>query len=605
MKRSGVRSRRGRRGVALLYALMASFAVATMVTGMFALTSSSKTLTEVRVRGTQARYLAEGAVEIAKNGVQTAIANWKTPTSGTATIQGVQVPYTVTATGLDTIRTDPAGIQTIVTGYAIEATASENGHSYTAHRLVNAEATPVFQFAVFYTNDLEINPGPNMTLGGRVHTNQDMYLNCGGTLTCNTNYVHAVGSIFRNRKDDPSLSEGTVLIRKYVQNPFSGSEPTVYTQMNSTSQMAGLGITTTSGYDARFDQNVDTNGDGDFTDPGDWQKWVLGALALWGPPTGYSTASGNTVMDSAHGVGEAEVPYIGSIKMFEPTTGGDYAWDLVSQSYQPVAPGTGTHAKGYYHSQAGLTILTNAAGTSWKAYNASGADVTAALSASGAVALRSLYDARQAGSSAVSTKVKVTEIDVAKLNTSGLYPSNGLLYAASYGAGTGTNAKGIKLKNGSQLSGKLTVVSENSIYIQGDFNTTNKKGAAVIADAVNLLSNSWSDSKTSSSGLPTASATTYNVAMISGNQDTVGSTYNGGLENLPRFHENWSGKNCTIRGSFVNTWLSQYATSTWVYGGNRYTAPNRVWSYDVAFNTVANLPPYTPMAVTVVDAAVW
>lgn len=605
MKNITIRSKGTRRGMALLYSLLASFAVATMVTGMFAVTFSSRGVTEVQVKGGQARYLAEGAIEVAKNAVQAAIANWSTPAGGTATINGTQIPYTVTPTGLNTIRTDPAGIQTIVTGYALEATVAQNGHSYTAHRLINAEATPVFQFAVFYTNDLEINPGPNMTLGGRVHTNQDMYLNCGGTLTFNTNYVRAVGSIFRNRKDDPSLSQGTVQIRQYVDNPFAPGTP-YYVNMNSISQMAALGIATTSGYDANFDQNIDMNGDGDFDDPGDWQKWSLGALDLWDPHSSYTGAYGNTVMDSAHGVKEAETPYIGSIKMFEPVSGGNYAWDAATASYLPVAPGTGTHDKGYYHDQAGLSIITNAAGTTWKAYDATGADVTAALSASGAVSLTSLYDARQAGSSSVSTKVKITEIDIAKLNASGLFPSNGLIYAAGYGSGTGTDANGIKLKNGSQLNGKLTVVSENSMYIQGDYNTINKKGAAVIADAVNLLSNSWNDSKTNTSGLPSASNTTYNVAMISGNQDTTaGGQYNGGLENLPRFHENWSGKNCTIKGSFVNTWLSQYATGNWVYGGNKYTAPNRVWSYDTAFNSVANLPPYTPMAVSAVDAAVW
>jgi hypothetical protein len=122
------------------------------------------------------------------------------------------------------------------------------------------------------------------------------------------------------------------------------------------------------------------------------------------------------------------------------------------------------------------------------------------------------------------------------------------------------------------------VVSENSLYIQGDYNTVNKVGASVIADAVNLLSNSWNDSKTKGN-LPTASNTTYNVAMISGNLNTVtNGQYNGGLENLPRFHENWTGKQATITGSLVNTWTSQFATGTWAIGGDRYTAPNRVWT---------------------------
>jgi hypothetical protein len=75
-----------------------------------------------------------------------------------------------------------------------------------AHRIVNVEATPIFQFAVFYTDDLEIFPGANMRLGGRVHTNADMYMGSNGTLTVDSNYCRAIGGIYRNRKDDPAAS---------------------------------------------------------------------------------------------------------------------------------------------------------------------------------------------------------------------------------------------------------------------------------------------------------------------------------------------------------------------------------------------------------------
>jgi hypothetical protein len=603
MRRRIISSKSERRGVALLYSLLAAFAAATMLSSIFALTLSSKVVTDVKVKGGQARYLAEGAIEVGKNAMQASIANWQAPTGATATINGTPVPYTVAATGFNTIATDKAGIQTIVMGYELTSTATVNGNTYTAHRLINSEATPVFQFAVFYTNDLEINPGPNMTLGGRVHSNKDMYLNCGGTLTCNTNYVHAAGSIYRNRKDDPTLSQGTVNIRNYVVNPFSGTEPVKYTTMNSASQMAALGVSTTSGYDARFTTGWDANKDNDFSDPGDWLPWSSGPLSYWGPPPGYTAGSGSTVMDNAHGVSNAAVPQSGSIAMFEPKTGGNYYFDTSSGTYQPCAPGTGTHAMGYYHGQAGLSIIVNAAGTSWNAYDGANNDVTLAVKSSGAISLGTMFDARQAGSG--SSKIQITNIDIAKLKSSGKFPSNGLVYAAQYGAAGGSRCKGVQLVHGSDIGKALTVVSEDSIYIQGDYNTTNKKGCAVIADAVNLLSNAWNNSKTSTSGLPTASATTYNVAIISGNQDTNGSQYNGGLENLPRFHENWSGVNCRITGSFVNMWHSQFANGAWVYGGNKYTAPNRLWAYDLAFNTVANLPPFTPMSVTAVDAASW
>jgi hypothetical protein len=40
--------------------------------------------------------------------------------------------------------------------------------------------------------------------------------------------------------------------------------------MKNQAQMAALGVTTQSGYDSAFTTPIDANGDGDYTDPGDW-----------------------------------------------------------------------------------------------------------------------------------------------------------------------------------------------------------------------------------------------------------------------------------------------------------------------------------------------
>jgi hypothetical protein len=588
--------------MAMLYAVFGVFAAATMVSVTMTMANSAHRQSQTQVRSTRAKYLAEGAIEFAKREVANSIANWLTPqASGVASVQGVDVPYTVTPTGFNNIATDPAGIQTIVTGFEIRAQAIDHGIRYTSRRLVNAEATPIFQFAVFYTDDLEINPGPNMTLGGRVHSNADMYLNCGGTLTLNTNYVRAVGEILRRRKDNPGVSEGSVRVRNWVLNPFDAAEPTDYFRMNSLSQMNNLGVSTPSGFDSAFTGGYDANANGSFGDPGDWYNWASGAPVYWGPPAGYTNGAGSTVLSGAHGVGEAATPNIGSIRMYDTDPNGAYYFEPASQTYELATAGQGTHSPGYYHANAGLSIITNADG-SISAFDATGAEVTADITS--AISSVSMYDARQA--EGTSASIRLTQIDLTALAATPHWPSNGLVYAAHYGAGNGAAARGVRLVNGAELASPLTVVSENSVYIEGNYNTVEKKGAAVIADAVNLLSNAWDDSKSSSSGLPTATATSYNVALITGNTVTApGGQYNGGLENLPRFHENWNGVNCRITGSFVNTWSSTYADSPWVIGGNYYRAPTRLWSYDTAFNSVANLPPFTPMAVTAVDVCSW
>ena len=602
--------------MALLFAVFAAFTAATLVSMLLSTSLSSNRISVVKITNGRAEYLAQGAVEAAKGIVRTEIARWSTPpANGTVTIDGVPVTYTITQISPDggasnikawaagdppVIRTDPSGIQTIITSYRIDSTATVQGSTATAHRLVHAEATPVFQFAVFYDTDLEVNPGPSMTLSGRVHSNGNMHLGCGATLTLNTNYVRAAGGIYRNRKDDPSASTGTVNIRQFVNNPFDAAEPVSYVTMNSKSQMGG--VPSTGGYDAHFTSGWDGNGDGDYFDVGDWLPWGPGALDYWSEPSGYA-GNGNTVKAASHGVTAATPPTIDSIQMFEPVSSGPGDWSLVAGDWIHT-PGAGTHTKGFYHSNAGLTVIANAAHTSWKAYDANNNDVTALIPA-GAVTLSSIYDARQAGgTSGSSTKVKTMKVDMAILGACAQWPANGLLYLGCNNKGTGTNAKGVQLVNGSTLPAKLSVVSDGAMYVQGDYNTGAKKGCAVIADAVNLLSNSWTGTKAKGSGVPAAGVTTYNTAIITGNTNTVGSAYSGGFENLPRFHENWSGVNCNINGSFVNFWNSQYATGAWGLSGV-YSAPNRRWGYDPFFNTVANLPPFTPMTVVAVDVVCW
>jgi hypothetical protein len=122
-----------------------------------------------------------------------------------------------------------------------------------------------------------------------------------------------------------------------------------------------------------------------------------------------------------------------------------------------------------------------------------------------------------------------------------------------------------------------------------------RKPAAVIADAVMLLSNNWSDSNSASSlSSRVASNTTYNTALMAGfipsgwDPDGAGSAaaygYSGGANNYPRFLETWSGKTCTYYGSMVELFQSQIFTGKWDTG-NIYSPPARRWNYDLLFNS--------------------
>ncbi len=566
------KARTGREGIALAYAVFGTFVVASMVSVMFTMAGVSDRQADIKRGRSKARLLAEGALSAVEKDLQTALANWDSPLGeGTKTLAGIDVDYRVDAIGAEATMTDASGIQRIVQPYELVTRTRVEGVVGTAHKMINVEWTPLFQFAVFYDSDLEIHAGPDMTLSGRVHSNRDMFLGGGSTITMDTNYVRAVGGIYRSKKDGTPVG-GSVDIRRWVENPFDLSEPSEFNRMFSQSQ---FGVDSVSGYDSAFRDGYDADGDGDFNDPGDWLPFEFGAAELWSQADGYTNGTGQTLQTGQHGVQEAVTPNVGSIAMYNDDG-----------------------SKGYFHENAGLTIIVD--GTTITVTDASGNDLTGVLGS--AITLTDIADTRQ--SDGGSTRTRVIEINIGALNGSSYFPPNGLIYAAHTDMGEGTEAHGVVLTNGSELGGDLTVASESPVYVHGDYNVVDKKAASVIGDAVNLLSNNWDGTKVAGN-LPGATETTFNFAMITGSYGSEEDRYNGGLENLPRFHENWSGVPCNISGSFVNIYDSEHATGDWQYGGDRYTAPQRNWEYDPSFNSVDGLPPFSPMAVSAKSVVTW
>jgi hypothetical protein len=226
-------------------------------------------------------------------------------------------------------------------------------------------------------------------------------------------------------------------------------------------------------------------------------------------------------------------------------------------------------------------------------------------------------------------------VDAANIDVSLLTPVlntasgfNGVLYVhdTTPKVSGDNDPRTIRLKKGGVLPNTgLTIASQNPVYVQGDYNTGTatsstavpanstgnpnntdspvvpgytRKPAAVIADAVMLLSNNWNDANaTSSVGSRLASNTTYNMAIMAGftpsGWDPDGSGpaaaygYSGGANNYPRFLESWNTKTCTYYGSMVELFKSQIFTGKWDTG-NIYAAPKRSWNYDTLFN---NTPP--------------
>ena len=150
------------------------------------------------------------------------------------------------------------------------------------------------------------------------------------------------------------------------------------------------------------------------------------------------------------------------------------------------------------------------------------------------------------------------------------------------------------------------MASDQPVYIQGNYNSINKKPAAVLGDTINVLSSAWSDASSSlslASRVPTA--TTVNAALLAGTTSTGGlegtagqnlGGYNGGVENFLRLHENWNGTvTLTYRGSFVSLFAPRHVAGAWINGAPQSTAPNRNWDFDAElFQDPETFPPSSP-----------
>ena len=92
------------------------------------------------------------------------------------------------------------GLQGLITPYVINVTARANGGVFGGaaevrmRREVQTVAVPVFQFGVYSENDLSFFAGPDFDFGGRVHSNQNIYLAQDGAATLTLrDVVTAVG----------------------------------------------------------------------------------------------------------------------------------------------------------------------------------------------------------------------------------------------------------------------------------------------------------------------------------------------------------------------------------------------------------------------------
>jgi len=448
--------------------------------------------------------------------------------------------------------------------------------SATVQQTIKFADIPLFQYAIFYNMDMELNPGNAMVVNGHVHSNNNIWTTGSSaavplTYNGNVDYAGFISYTRDTNVDGTDTRTGNVIVTNGVASHGSSLAMPIGTNNNPVTVEGLLNIP---------------------------------------PPT---LAVPNNAGYSTNGT-----PYLYNSS------------DLIISNAANGISGTatGTNFTVYYNNQflpGGLTpvppdvVQTNSLGVITNSYYSFVTNVT-------------FYDYRE------SDTVQAVQINVANLNAwltntssrgGSQYNADNTTGSSSKGHGinsvyvynsvplSGTTLPAVRLVNGQQLppSG-LTVSTAMPLYVEGNYNVTtnginfayglgsttngNTVPAALMGDSITVLSTNWSDSWDATTALRNRnpSATTINAGTLEGIvQSTTNSAgtklYSGGVENFLRLEENWSGQTLSYNGSIVVLFPSQYATNAW--NGGYYSVPVRQWGFDVTFSKGTQyLPPLTP-----------
>ncbi|MEO7932904.1 MAG: hypothetical protein ABIT76_07085 [Chthoniobacterales bacterium] len=467
------------------------------------------------------------------------------------------------------------------------STTGASVHVETNRYFVKRFKSP-WSFAIFYNDNLELHPGPDMIINGWIHSN--------GTFYAAENSVHMMGRVTYGNGMEGNYAPGDSR-RISGSNLFPTSAP-IYG--GGTDLVSGSSVS--NGY---------------------LDNWTSTS-----PPTAGTQQKVIDISSSTFNTTDSNPNNDDFQEIIEPP----------NASYPDPAEIAGQR----YYNKADLLVQISGSpatvsvkvktGEDANGYSIYGVAPDATLAAVFTPS-KTVRDNRWGGN------VDVTDIDVSQLTARSklattdpkYFAGNKTIYVYD-SRGTSTTRKGIRLIRGAALpSGGLTFASQNPVYVQGDYNTngtyattattdrtpstqpvsnsstpdqtkptitgTIQQPAAIIADAVTVLSNAWNDATVNSSTttVTAASRTTVNSAFMTGNVETTSSAYSGGAENFPRFLEDWTNIEFTYWGSMVEMFQSQQANQPWGKS-NVYSAPKRRWNFDSRL--VNNPPPGTPYLVS-------
>ena len=517
-------------------------------------------------------------------------------------------PWTTNTVPLTSQYTNLYGLKQDCT---ITVIATPIGQNYTVPSTVSETiqfaSIPLFQFAVFYNMDLEIDPGQAMNVKGAVWSNGGIWSG-----TPNVTYSSMVGAV--------------------GQVNLTANDPFCTAKTDGGTPIGNFAIPPTSGND-RITMPIGTNND---------PAAVAALIAL--PPTNYALGTLNAF--STNGqiffANEADL-YLTNFS--NGTNRGSYPprGSNMVLYYQDVNLPTDTNCY-MTNLPYDFFIITNKAKTNIFTTNflcsstSTNVNTVSNVWYAGYSWISNVvfYDWREGWNSGKPKAVQAVQLDIQQFNiwlTNSTSLSNGCsvwngkcntdkshaidsIYVYNGVLSTGTTLPAVRVINGIMLPTQtapkgFTVATMMPLYVYGDYNAKTPSGsslgkntttytwpAGLIGDSITILSDNWNDSITNK--LPTPTTTTVNAAMVEGivrstNASPVSPGYSGGLENFLRLLENWSQSiPLWYNGSIVVMFPSQIATNYQIPTGNYYGAPARNWAFDTNFAVQVGLPPLTP-----------
>ncbi|MCB9495480.1 MAG: pilus assembly PilX N-terminal domain-containing protein [Fibrobacteria bacterium] len=481
-------------------------------------------------------------------------------------LMGVKIPFLVQSTGL-------------ARGGAKAAVQAE----------VYLYQVPIFQFGVFYEGNLEITPGPYMSVGGPVHTNGNAYFRAKYNNLHLQGPVTAVGSIYHWK---------------------GGGSPNIYynpaPDVPATTPAPGVGTSITQATDA----------------------------SLPGPVGG--------VWNVRQGVDRLELPIGGASAhdLIKPCTGTE-APSLARQKFACLA-GVASYVEGATAQPSWVSdprVFFDRRENRWVFLR--DVDVVAALNGNPDDSI--FYVANQVLIPRDSGAMHLPMINAFRLVNAVVLPRNVSVVSANpiYIQGNFNTADpagscgpvGVASVPDSLKYCNAMIAADAVTLISPEWPNWSRRARGMDGSLeqpfdsldhwTSYVSHSGSDTVwanepgPNSAGVPGFQTIRVNAAILTGNKPsnplylapnssldaTFEANYEGGWHNTIRFLENLGGSTVEFKGSFVCMWKADTpgldtASNHVTIKRGHYSPPNRVWGYDSRFKDINNMPPGTPFLST-------